>query len=245
LDLHVYEPTSGLRGIDALRNHIFFGNKMGTSGGCLDVDMNAGHGTTREPVENVAWSNKPPDGNYKVVVNNYQNRENSGVGFAVEVESAGALHSFSYNKAVRYKQDVHVCTLVVKGGVIVRIEDGEAGITATKLSQDKWGLKSETFVKANAVTFSPNYWGSNRVGNKHVFFFLDDCESDEPTRGIYNEFLHSRLESHRKVFEVIGEKTKCQPTPGQLSGLGFSSTIKETVLVKVNNKRLYRVQTGG
>jgi hypothetical protein len=243
LDLHIYEPEG--RGYRSLNNHIYYGSKIGSTGGRLDVDMNAGGGTSREPVENVAWSEKPPDGSYKVVVNNFQNRESSNVGFVIEVESAGKVHNFSYNKAVRYKQDVHVCTLVVKDGVIVKIEGGEAGITSSLLSQNKWGVKSESFVKVNAVTLSPNFWGSNRVGNKHVFFFLDGCLSDESTRGIYNEFLHSRLETHRKVFEVIGEKTKCQPTVGQLSGLGFSSTKKEVVLVKVNNKRLYRVQTGG
>lgn len=243
LDLHIHEPAG--RGMNSLLNHIYYGNKNGSSGGCLDVDMNAGFGTTREPVENVAWSNKPPDGSYKVVINNYNTRESSNVGFVVEVESGGKLHNFSYNKGVRLKQDIHVCTLVVKEGVIAKIEAGDAGITTSQLSQDKWNLKSESFVKVNAVTLSPNYWGSNRVGNKHVFFFMDGCLNDEPTRGIYNEFLHARLEAHRKVFEVIGEKTKCQPTPGQLSGLGFSSTKKEIVLVKVNNKRLYRVQTGG
>lgn len=243
LDLHIYEPAG--RGYRSFNNHIYFSSKVGWTGGRLDVDMNAGHGTTREPVENVAWSENPPDGDYKVVINNFQNRDSSDVGFVVEVESAGKLYNFSYNKAVRYKQDVHVCTLVVKGGVITKIEEGEAGITTSMLSQDKWGLKSESFVKVNAVTLSPNYWGSNKVGNKHLFFFMDGCLSDESTRGIYNEFLHSRLEIHRKVFEVIGEKTKCQPTAGQLSGLGFSSTKKEVVLVKVNGKRLYKVQTGG
>lgn len=242
LDLHIYE--SGGRGVRVLGDHIYFGHKQGASGGCLDVDMNAGGGRTREPVENVAWSNKPPDGSYKVVVNNYSHRESKDVGFVIEIESAGKLHNFSYNKGVRQAQDIHVCTLQVKGGVITSIEEGDAGITSSALSQDKWGLKSESWVKVNAVTLSPNYWGDNKVGNKHVFFFLEGCQSDEATRGIYNEFLHSRLEPHRKVFEVIGEKTKCQPTPGQLSGLGFSSTKKETVLVKVNGKRLYKVQTG-
>lgn len=243
LDLHIYEPSG--RGVRGLENHIYFRNKEGWTGGVLDVDMNAGAGTTREPVENVAWADAPPNGSYKVVVNNFAKRETSNTGFAVEVESGGKIHSFTYNKAVKDTQDIHVCTLVVKDGVIVKIENGDDGITTTQLSQDKWGLKSETFVKVNAVTLSPNYWGGNSVGNKHLFFFLDGCLSDEPTRGIYNEFLHSRLEAHRKVFEVIGEKTKCQPVAGQLSGLGFSSTKKESVLVRVNNKRLYSVQTGG
>jgi hypothetical protein len=60
LDLHVLEPPG--RGGAALRDHIFFGNKRGWTGGVLDVDMNAGHGTSREPVENVVWTRQMQDG---------------------------------------------------------------------------------------------------------------------------------------------------------------------------------------
>ena len=42
-----------------LHEHIYFGNKRGWTGGTLDVDMNAGGGTTREAVENVVWATKP------------------------------------------------------------------------------------------------------------------------------------------------------------------------------------------
>ena len=85
------------------------------------------------------------------------------------------------------------------------------------------------------------------MGNKHTFFVLHGAKNDEPTRGIYNEFLHPRLEPHRKVFEVIGDKTKCQPTDGQLSGLGFSSTKKTSFLVRVQQgkkQRLFNVHVG-
>jgi hypothetical protein len=94
---------------------------------------------------------------------------------------------------------------------------------------------------------SPNYWGDNHVGNKHTFFVIDGVKSDEDTRGFYNEFLHSRLETHRKVFEVIADKTKCQPTEGQLSGLGFSSTKSESFIVRVKQgkkQRLFNVEVG-
>ncbi len=88
----------------------------------------------------------------------------------------------------------------------------------------------------------------NAYGNKHTFFLLDGAKNDEPTRGIYNEFLHPRLETHRKVFEVIGDKTKCQPIDNQLSGLGFSSTKHDSVIVRVGmqgkRQRLLNVKTG-
>jgi hypothetical protein len=245
LDLHVYEPPG--RGMQAAMPHIHFSHKRGWTGGVLDVDMNAGHGTTREPVENVVWTAKPPDGPYRVVVNNYSQRETSNPGFVIEVETGGRLTHYSYNKAVRNRQDITVVTLHVKNGAVEHIEIGDPGITASNISQEKWGLKTEQYVKVNAVMLSPNYWGDNAVGNKHTFFVLDGAKNDEPTRGFYNEFLHPRLEPHRKVFEVIGDKTKCQPTDGQLSGLGFSSTKKETFVVRVQQgkrQRIFNVNVG-
>jgi len=56
------------------------------TGGILDVDMNAGRGQTREAVENVVWSTKMPDGPYKIVVNNFAQRETSNPGFVGETE---------------------------------------------------------------------------------------------------------------------------------------------------------------
>lgn len=245
LDLHVYEPPG--HGVKGLHDHIYFSNKRGWTGGVLDVDMNAGGGTTREPVENVVWMNKMPNGSYKIVVNNFSQRETSNVGFVVEVECGGKVSHFSYNKAVRQKQDVHVATLHMVEGTNSRIEIGDPTVTASNISQTKWGLSTEKYVKVDVVTLSPNYWGGNSVGNKHTFFVLHGAKNDEPTRGIYNEFLHPRLEPHRKVFEVIGDKTKCQPTDGQLSGLGFSSTKRTDIIVRVqqgNKQRLFNVHVG-
>ena len=245
LDLHIYQPTT--RGVNSLQDRIFFNNRKGWTGGTLDVDMNAGSGKTREPVENVVWSTTPPDGPYKVVVNNYSLRESRDPGFVIEVESAGKLTHFSYNKGVRNQQDIHVATLHMKNGVIERVEAGDAGITSANISQQRWGLTTERYVKVNTVMLSPNYWGDNAVGNKHTFFVLEGAKSDEDMRGIYNEFLHPRLEPHRKVFEIIGDKTKCRPVEGHLSGLGFSSTKKDSFLVRVQQgkkKRVFNVHVG-
>jgi hypothetical protein len=246
LDLHVHEPYG--RGVSGLQDHIYFGNKRGASGGVLDVDMNAGGGHTREAVENVVWMSKMTSGAYRVVVNNYCQRETSNVGFVVEVECGGELKHFSYNKTVRHKQDVPVVTLHMKEGAIDRVEIGDPAITASNIAVTKWGLTTEQYVRVDAVTLSPNYWGSNAVGNKHTFFVLRGARNDEPTRGIYNEFLHPRLEPHRKVFEVIGDKTKCQPTDGQLSGLGFSSTKRTSFLARVvgqgKKQRVFNIRVG-
>ena len=245
LDLHIHEPAG--RGTQGLRDHIFFGNKRGATGGCLDVDMNAGSGRTREPVENVVWADRVPDGAYRVVVNNFSQRETTNVGFVIEVECGGKLSHFTFNKAVRQSQDVTVCTLHMKGGVIERIEAGDPAITSAAVKQTKWNLTTETFVKVNTVTLSPNYWGDNSVGNRHTFFVLDGAACDEDMRGMFNEFLHPRLEPHRKVMEIVGDKTKCQPTEGGLAGIGFSSTKKDNFVVKVRNgkgQRTYNVKVG-
>ncbi len=239
LDLHVHEPPG--RGLNGLAQHIHFRNKRGWTGGTLDVDMNAGGGHTREAVENVYWSTKMPDGAYRVVVNNYSQRETSNPGFTIEVESGGKLSHYSYNKAVRGQQDVAVVTLHVKDGLVERAEVGDLGISASAVSQERWGLKTEQYVKISAVTLSPNYWGEDAVGNKHTFFVVDGAKNDEPARGFYNEFLHPRLEPHRKVFEVIADKTKCQPTNGQLSGVGFSSTKKQSFVVRAQQGKKQRV----
>ena len=245
LDLHVHEPPG--RGAAASLPHIFFRNKRGWTGGVLDVDMNAGHGQTREAVENIVWTTKPPDGPYRVVVNNYHQRETSNPGFVIEVESGGKLTHYTFNKVVRNQSDITVVTLYVKNGIVEQVEVGEPGITVGNVTQDKWGLKTEQYVKVTAVTLSPNYWGDNAVGNKHTFFVLDGARNDEDARGFYNEFLHPRLEQHRKVFEVIGDKTKCRPSAEQLSGLGFSSTKRESFIVRAQQgkrRRVFNVHVG-
>jgi hypothetical protein len=237
LDVHVHEPAGRAR---ASLDHIYYGSKRGHTGGVLDVDMNAGHGATREPVENVRWTDKVPDGAYRVVVQNFHQREGTNPGFVVEVECGGKLHHLTYNKQVRDRQDISVCTIYMKNGAIEKIDGCDPAISGAAIKQEKWGLTTEQFVKVNTVTLSPNYWGDNAVGNKHYFFVLDGCKADEDLRGIYNEFLHPRLEPHRKVFEVIGDKTKCRPTEGQLAGLGFSSTKKDKVTIRVRSGKSLR-----
>lgn len=245
LDLHIHEPAG--RGARGAYGRIYYGNKRGWTGGTLDVDMNAGGGQTREPVENTVWAVKPPDGAYRVVVNNYMNRDGADPGFVIETECDGKLAHYSYNKSIRTQQDVHVATLHMKGGHIERVEPGDSAVTAANISQEKWGLQTEQYIKVNTVMLSPNYWGDNHVGNKHTFFVLEGARNNEDTRGFYNEFLHPRLEQHRKVFEVIADKTKCPAAEKQLSGLGFSSTVKTSFLVRVQQgkkRRLLNVKVG-
>jgi hypothetical protein len=90
---------------------------------------------------------------------------------------------------------------------------------------------------------SPNYWDDFKVGNKHYFFMLEGCRNDGGARGFYNEFLRSDLDQHRKVFEIVGSKVRTEEERDQLSGLGFSSTQKNHITVRVTGSitRVLRV----
>ena len=85
-----------------------------------------------------------------------------------------------------------------------------------------------------AVMLSPNYWDEQKgVGNSHWFFMLQGCANEDVARGFYNEFLNNDLLAHRKVLELIGSKVTTAPSEQQLSGIGFSSTQRASLLCRV------------
>ena len=233
LDFHMAEPHGG---------HIYFPNRrsMSGNGGVLDLDANGADGQREDPAENIVYSDKKKmrDGTYELSVNNYA-RRSDGSGFEVEVEIDGQIHHFSYDKVIRTGETVKVAQIVKKNGELKVVPL----IASSQASREAWGLKTETFVGVSTLMFSPNFWDDNKVGNKHWFFIVEGCKNNEAIRGIYNEFLNSSLDKHRKVFEVVGEKTKCQPTEQQLSGLGFSSTKGDKITVKVADSKSNRTYT--
>lgn len=222
LDLHAVTPDG---------KHIYFGDKMGV----LDVDMNEGAGRTRNAVENLAF-NTLRDGVYRVFVNQYQRRETIDGGFAIEIEFGGIVHQYSYAKSLTTMENVECFRLHVSGGKLVKIE---TSLTGGAASQEKWGVKTETLVPVSAALYSPNYWGDNAVGAKHLILALKGCKNPDATRGIYNEFLDGRLDQHRKVFEVLGSKTLCPYSDDQVAGLGFTAARGDSVTVVVDGKRAY------
>ena len=225
LDLHMVEPDG---------THIHFGNKWSNStGGNLDVDMNAGAGKTRSAVENICYADKKRmrEGIYRLSVHNYCKRESSDVGFEVEVEFDGVVHSFSYAGAVKNLENIVVAEIQYThkdGFKIIK------SLPSTQAVKNVWNIPTQTFHKVSLVLLSPNHWDDKTVGNKHFFFMLDGCLNDGKARGFFNEFLSSELDAHRKVFEVVGSKMKTEESENQLSGLGFSSTQRNSVLCKVN-----------
>ena len=92
------------------------------------------------------------------------------------------------------------------------------------------------FQEVSCIMWSPNYW-EGEVGNKHLFFMIEECKNPDPVRGFFNEYLRTDLaQNYKRVFEAIGSKAKVEYSDDQLSGLGFSTTQRNEVIVKVNNK---------
>ena len=221
LDIHVSEPNG---------NRIFYGNKDNK----LDVDMNVSR-PVRDAVENVVWDSLQ-NGWYKVIVNNFTKRENIDVGFVLEFEINGKLQTFEYNKPVG--SNTPAFDFLIERGNLVDVKIHKGVQASSGISVETWGINTEAFVKTKMLLKSPNHWDDNAIGNKHWFFILDNCKNPEPARGIYNEFLKDDLyQKHRKVFEVLGDKTKCEVTDLQLSGYGVSSTKDDELFVKVSGDK--------
>ena len=222
LDIHVIEPGG---------NHIFYGSKFNlTTKGTLDVDMNVNSRGSRNAVENITWPTKArmQEGIYKFYVNQYTQRESIDKGFEVELEFEGQVHTFHYNKAVKGNVNVVELEFSKKDGI--KILNSLPSIQASK---SVWGLNTMKFHKVQMILHSPNHWDGEKTGNKHYFFMLENCLNEEKTRGFFNEFLNEELTEHRKVFEVLGAKMKTEKSDNQLSGLGFSSTVKNSVFCRV------------
>lgn len=228
LDAHMTEPGG---------YEIYYGNRTQSSpcGGMLDVDMNAGSGQTRTPVENIVYSNKKrmKPGIYTYFIHNFRKRESDNVGFEVEMEIDGVLHNFAYAKPLRDGEKVQVVKF--KYSVDKGIEIIES-LKSSLASRQIWNIPTQQFCKVSTVMFSPNYWDEKATGNQHYFFMLEGCVSDERARGFFNEYLLEDLFKHRKVFEILGTKMKVEESPNQLSGLGFSSTQKNSIICKVTGK---------
>lgn len=225
LDFHMTEPSG---------YNIHFANRSTTSpsGGRLDVDMNAGGGHTREPVENIFYGSQRTmkEGIYKLKVNNYSKRESVDVGFRVEIDFLGDVRSFAYDKSIPTGQTITVAEFrYSKDGGIVFIHS----LPSSQTVRPMWGIPTQTFHKVSVMMLSPNFWDEKAVGNKHYFFILDGCKNEATTRGFFNEFLKDELTPHRKVFEAIGSRMKVPFSDDQLSGLGFSSTQKNTLVCRV------------
>jgi hypothetical protein len=240
MDLHVFMPankTGGKRSEDyGNSDRVGWNNRThAKTGASQDVDYTAAAPVGYVPVENITFPDlaRMPEGDYRCVIHNWRLRSPNEGGFKAEIEFAGQVFEYDYPKPLGNHEWVPVATVTLKNGQFSIQHQLPHGAT----SQEMWGVNTETFVKVNTILSSPNHWDEKEVGNKHLFFILDGCRTSEPARGIYNEFLRGDLDQHRKVFEVLAKQTKCEPAEGQLSGLGFSSTKKDTVTVSIKSHR--------
>ncbi len=222
-DAHCVEPGSNL---------IYYQNagRRHPSTGILDVDIREPRG--KVAVENITWERKDkmPYGVYKFSVHNYEHR-GGRTGFRAEIEFDNKIHEYVYDRELRPGETI----------VVAQVQYSETGFSILNsldnavTSRNIWGIQTHTFVPVTLISLSPNYWTTN-VGNKHYFFFLDKCINPDTPNGFLNEYLRNDLTQHRRVFEALGSKMRVAPSTNQLSGLGFSSTLRNSVICRIDGK---------
>lgn len=227
LDLHCIEPNG---------NEISFRDKHSTTTGFLDVDII--HPVNRNAVENIAWTDvtRMKEGVYKVFVNNYNKRENQYEGFTIELECGNQLYTFEIASNGRGKEDIDIVTFDFSKSKGITIINSKP---TTKKEKDIWNIKTNMFQKVQLVMNSPNHWSNPSdskndlaIGNKHYFFVIANCLNPDSPNGFFNEFISDDLKEVRKAMELIASKLKVPYSDEQLSGIGFSSTMRNSVVVK-------------
>ena len=224
-DAHCVEPKG---------NHIHYADKKNyRTTGVLDVDIV--HPNHQEvAVENITWSDikKMEEGVYIFYVNNFNHRGGRS-GFSAEIEYGGQIWQYEYPHDLRHKEDVIVAK--IKFSRLHGVQFIES-LKSTTASKSIWGMQTNQFVPVSTVMFSPNYWdGQSGIGHRHYFFMLNGCKNEDAPNGFFNEFLREDFMKHKRVFEALGAKMKVEPTDDQLSGLGFSSTKRNSLVVKVES----------
>lgn len=230
LDAHCTTPEG---------EEIYYSHMKSTkTGGWLDVDII--HPEKNVPsVENIQFKdrNEMIPGNYLFRVHQYTYRGGDD-GFKAEIEFDGRIFNFAYPMRVNQNEyvDVAMVTLDNDGNFFMK-----SFLDNQTSSVEDWNLNYNSFVPVSLICYSPNYWGDNAVGNKHIFFILKDCLNDGRPNPWFNEYLVSELRDHRKVTEALASIAKVEESDEQLSGIGFSFTQKNKVTLKVKSENIERV----
>lgn len=218
------------------RHEIYYAKShdYGTDG---DLDVDIIRPTRGTPaVENIVFPSKwkLKEGTYHFYVHCF-NYYGGRSGFKAEVEANGEVHSYVYPHGLKQGEDVVVATVEFDGDKFT-IKDTLDSNTSVQ-SKNIWNIDTNVFVPVTTIMYSPNYWDEQTGnGNRHYFFMLKDCVNPEQPNGFYNEFLKPELLPHKHVLEALGAKLKVENAEDQLSGLGFSSTQRNELVVKVTGQ---------
>ena len=247
MDLHVFMPGCEIPSSGGGPN--VNGRRVGwncrqdhASGGVQDVDYTTAAPTGYIPVENITFPDisRMPEGVYTCKIHNWQFRSTGGKGRA-EIAFAGEKFEYIY-PATKNHQWITIAEVTLKNGVFTI----DHKLPHEQSSKSIYNISTNQFTKVNSIMLSPNHWENTApIGNKHFMFILDGCQTKETVRGFYNEFLSNELTPHRKVFEVLANKMQVQPDSEQLAGLGFSSTVRNDLVVKLTNQssvRMYKIK---
>lgn len=243
MDLHVFMPGSNQK--ITMRNgkeiHDNYGNdqrvgwnhrKHYKSGGIQDVDYVNIAPINYIPVENTTFPSleKLVDGVYTFKIHNWDLRRPTHGGFKAEIAVGGEVYKFERKEPLKHKEWVTLAKIKLENREWKILEMSDNNTSPINI----WNIQTNQFHPVSLCMFSPNYWDEQKgIGNKHYFFILKDCINEDQPNGFFNEFLKQDLEKHKRVFEALGSKMKVEQSDEQLSGLGFSSTKRNSLVCKV------------
>lgn len=225
-DAHCVEPTN---------YEIYYGNRHHPSPykGTLDVDI-INPRMNVPAVENIIYPDrtKMKNGTYHMFVHCFSHNGGKD-GFKAEIEFDGEIYTYEHRKNVRYNEKVTVANVTLKDGKFSLDRELEG----VNNSQKIWNIDTNNFVPVSVLMLSPNYWDEQTgIGNKHYFFMLKDCVNPENPNGMFNEYLGAEWNVHRQALEALGTMCSVRDTDDQLSGLGFSTTKRAELVVKVKGE---------
>lgn len=246
MDLHVFMPGSNQKIVfkNGKEIHDNYGNdeRVGwnhrqhyASGGIQDVDYTHIAPVGYIPVENTTFPSidRLKEGVYTFKIHNWHFRNPTTGGFKAEIAFGGQVYKFTRRDPLQHKEWVTLSRLELKNGEFKILEMAENDTTPI----DVWGLQTNQFVPVSVICYSPNYWDEqNGIGHRHYMFMLKGCVNPEMPNGMFNEYLKEELMQHKRVFEALGSKCHVEDCNDQLSGLGFSSTKRAELIVKVKGQ---------